>query len=90
MFPLLSTLPRLKKLHLLEREGQTGGIQGHIWLNPTSAGGRIETMVPNIFQSGGRRGMNLAAVAPPCPCCHVSMAMRVGQDVAHYDYLGGW
>lgn len=25
-----------------------------------------------------------------CPCCHVSMEMREGQDVPHSDYLGGW
>lgn len=26
----------------------------------------------------------------PCPCCHVSMETREGQDVAHSDNLGGW
>lgn len=30
-------------------------------------------------------GMNLAT---SCPCCHVSMATREGQDIAHSDYLG--
>lgn len=34
--------------------------------------------------------MNLAACCTPCSCCHVSMEMREGQDVAHSDYLGGW
>lgn len=32
--------------------------------------------------------MDLAALYP-LPCCHVSMGMKEGQDVAHSDYLGG-
>lgn len=32
-----------------------------------------------------RMGMNLAT---SCPCCHVFMATREGQDIAHSDYLG--
>lgn len=53
----------------------------------------IETMVPNIFQKGcwgGGERDEFGCCCTPCPCCHVSMEMREGQDVAHSDNLGGW
>lgn len=69
-----------------KRNASAGMAQFHLcWLQ------NIETMVPNIFQRGlGRERDEFGCCCTPCPCCHVSMEMREGQDVAHSDYLGGW
>lgn len=40
-----------------------------------------------FFEGGGDK---FGCCCNPCPCCHVSMEMKEGQDVAHSDYLGGW
>lgn len=41
-----------------------------------------------LFCKGG--GDEFGCCCTPCPCCHVSMEMKEGQDVAPSEYLGGW
>lgn len=41
-----------------------------------------------LFCKGG--GDEFGCCRTPCPCCHVSMEIKEGQDVAHSEYLGGW
>lgn len=45
---------------------------------------------PEHFSKGVRERDEFGCCCSPCPCCHVSMEMREGQDVPHSDYLGGW
>jgi len=60
--------------------------QSHLcWLQ------NIKTMVPDLLKKGGVGERDeFGCCCTPCPCCHVSMEMREGQDVAHFDYLEGW
>lgn len=78
-----------KKIHLLGREGHTGWdsgapmAQSHLcWLQNIDYGSK------HFLRE--RRRDEFRCCCTPCPCCHVSMEMREGQDVAHSDYLGGW
>lgn len=76
---------------MLEREGHAGGIKKKEWLSSTFAGCRIWRPWSRTFFRGCQREKDkFGCCCPPCPCCHVSMEMREGQDVPHSDYLGGW
>lgn len=76
-----------KKIHLLGREGHTGWdsrapmAQSHLcWLQNIDYGSK------HFLRE---RRDEFRCCCTPCPCCHVSMEMKEGQDVAHL-YLGGW
>lgn len=64
------------------------GIQGHVWLRPASADLEYRDHGSKLFCEGG--GDEFGCCWTPGPCCHVSMEMKEGQDVAHSEYLGGW
>lgn len=56
---------KVKEPHLLEREGQMGGIQKHYGSVPPLLAAEYRDHGPKHFSKGvGERGMNLAAVVP--------------------------
>lgn len=70
---------------MLGREGQTEEFKGMYGLVGSCRMQNTRGPWLQTFYKAG--GDEFGCCYTPCPCCHVSMEMRAGQDIA-LDYLG--